>query len=439
MRLLSPLIAVAMFLWTATAGAQTEIAYGWSVHASEAQAAAEAGSMLKKGLTRAPNFVILLATSGYSSPKVLLDEVREELGNPKLFGFTSYRGVFTPDGVHVGEKGASLAILGFATSDYAIGAGVGRLAREDLFDMGLLRDANPEAVAKATREAIAAARAQAGQAEDATPALILLSSQPGTEELVLDEVKRVFGDKVPLFGGSSNKNDFTFGPVFANDRVSEKGLAIALFFGKKTAGTHFHAGFAVTKRHGKVTRMAGPRVVAEIDGRPAFDVLNGWSGGALNHVDVSTSPVILRETSTHCFARRLDAAKGIDRIVSVVPTVARPDKSLEVGASFKVGDEIFYVEGTTRTLVERPSYVTTLAARNARIAEEAIAGALHTYCTAASWAVGEEEIQGIVPEITKALGGRPFIGAFSGGEQGLMPGKGYFQGNLMSSTVVFSK
>ena len=45
----------------------------------------------------------------------------------------------------------------------------------------------------------------------------------------------------------------------------------------------------------------------------------------------------------------------------------------------------------------------------------------------------------MVGEIHNVMGGKPFIGGFTAGEQGNIPGYGYFHGNLMSSMVVFSQ
>ena len=49
------------------------------------------------------------------------------------------------------------------------------------------------------------------------------------------------------------------------------------------------------------------------------------------------------------------------------------------------------------------------------------------------------ETSKMVGEIRKAMKGKSFIGGFVAGEQGNIPGYGYFHGNLMSSTVVFSQ
>ncbi len=71
-----------------------------------------------------------------------------------------------------------------------------------------------------------------------------------------------------------------------------------------------------------------------------------------------------------------------------------------------------------------------------------IAGGLHIYCGGAAKTLGLEadgETDKMVREIKKAMGGKPFIGGFTAGEQGNIPGYGYFHGNLMSSMVIFSE
>jgi len=71
-----------------------------------------------------------------------------------------------------------------------------------------------------------------------------------------------------------------------------------------------------------------------------------------------------------------------------------------------------------------------------------IAGGLYIYCAGAAKTLGlgaGDETSKMVGEIRKAIGGKSFIGGFTAGEQGNIPGYGYFHGNLMSSMVVFSQ
>jgi len=71
-----------------------------------------------------------------------------------------------------------------------------------------------------------------------------------------------------------------------------------------------------------------------------------------------------------------------------------------------------------------------------------VTGGLHIYCAGAAKTIGLEkggDTSKMVDELRKAMAGKPFIGGFTAGEQGNIPGFGFFHGNLMSSMVVFSK
>ena len=79
---------------------------------------------------------------------------------------------------------------------------------------------------------------------------------------------------------------------------------------------------------------------------------------------------------------------------------------------------------------------------NGKIKMKEIVGGLHIYCAGAAKTLGlgqGDDTDKMVDEIRKAMGGNSFIGGFVAGEQGNIPGYGFFHGNLMSSMVVFSK
>ncbi len=69
-----------------------------------------------------------------------------------------------------------------------------------------------------------------------------------------------------------------------------------------------------------------------------------------------------------------------------------------------------------------------------------MAGGLHIYCAGAAKTLGLEKdgaTDKMIRDISKAMNEKSFIGGFTAGEQGTIPGYGFFHGNLMSSMVVF--
>ena len=64
------------------------------------------------------------------------------------------------------------------------------------------------------------------------------------------------------------------------------------------------------------------------------------------------------------------------------------------------------------------------------------------YCKGAAYvgmAGNEADLAEMVTLLRGRAYGRPFIGSFSGGEQGSHEGIGLFLGNFMNSTAVFAK
>ena len=69
-------------------------------------------------------------------------------------------------------------------------------------------------------------------------------------------------------------------------------------------------------------------------------------------------------------------------------------------------------------------------------ATEDAAGALVIYCAGCMLAV-QDRMDDVVAEARDALGGKPFLGAFTFGEQGCFVGGENRNGNLMIATLVF--
>ena len=93
--------------------------------------------------------------------------------------------------------------------------------------------------------------------------------------------------------------------------------------------------------------------------------------------------------------------------------------------------------GTIESLVARAANVAHEALRAAELTADQIAGALVIYCAGCMLTVGDA-MPGVVEGLTQALGQKPFIGAFTFGEEGYSATCSR-HGNLMISVVVFEK
>jgi hypothetical protein len=218
------------------------------------------------------------------------------------------------------------------------------------------------------------------------------------------------------------------------------GLIVGLVYSEAKIGASFYSGFVGKKKSGKITAGSG-RMLKGIEGRPAQDVYREWADGYFDNIDCSKQSVLVMSNGVCPLAKAIQLPSGQMRYIPVRPWRFNPDGSLDMGGDIHNGDTIYYVEGNKRALRERAGAVVTDAMISARIKTADVAGGLHIYCAGAAKTLGlgeGEETGQMVSEIQKAMKGKPFIGGFTAGEQGTIPGYGYFHGNLMSSMVVFS-
>ena len=94
------------------------------------------------------------------------------------------------------------------------------------------------------------------------------------------------------------------------------------------------------------------------------------------------------------------------------------------------------MEGTEDNLVHRAPRVAENALEMARLDKQHISGALVIYCAGCMLTV-QERMTEVADGLREALGGKPFLGTFTFGEQGCFIGGSNHHGNLMISVVVF--
>ena len=402
------------------------VGYGWSTEDDPRKAATEAVAMMEGQMEgRSPDWVVLFSTVGYDSEEVL-QEVRDLLGDGvKIYGGTSCLGVMTEDGFHIGEVG-SLAILGVASD--MIQFGVGGVEFDEVVS-----------VREQGRRAILEAIADAGRTPEDRPRIVLMTGSPGEEEEILEGIADVIGKGVPVIGGSSADNEIVGEwRQYANDQVYSNGVVLTVIYTDLKLGWAYEMGYLRTEKQG-VTTKAEDRVIYEIDNCPAAVVYNEWLGGALDDV-LETGGNILSRTTFYPLAKVVRGAAGETYYISIHPlSIELPERSLTVFADVPEGTELSLFHGNWELLLNR-AYTTPMQARaRGEISIEEAGFAIFTYCAGTMLAIPEDERPKMPLLIKNVMGETPFIGTFTFGEQGFLPGVGNVHGNLASSMVVLSK
>lgn len=431
--LLSVMVLILGAAFSSECNAAVKVGYGWSVNSDETKAVNEALVMLRKSVKN-PNFVFILNESAYDD-NVVIKALNNSLKNAKIFGYEVSFAVFTQEGIHRGEKG-SLALMGIEAKEWAIGVG----------GIDMSAAVKVDDIQKTATKAIETAIQNAGKKRGDVPSVVLLAPTKLKEEPILDAIQAMFGKDVKVMGGTPGSP-----MVFANDQVIDKGFALAVLYANTKVGVGYHSGVQTgirmdKKLSGVVTAMGkDSRTLKEIDGRPAFDVYNEWSEGRFDYIDIKNlkEPFAIWKTSgRNPLVKKYDLGDGKFGTNVTVPIKVLPDHSIIVGTDHKVGETLYYAVGIKKAYIKRAGAIVKLALVNGKIKKKNLIGGIHAYCRGAAFGqLGKEvsKLEPLVGETKKEMNGMPFIGGFTAGEQGNIPGHGCFHGNLSSSMVVFSE
>lgn len=282
------------------------------------------------------------------------------------------------------------------------------------------------------------------------PELVWVFQTPGREEDVIEGLRNVLGDACPIIGGSAADNTVEgnwqqIGP----SGVYSDGLAIAVLFPSGGIGFAFQGGYepigpsgVVTRVHysatgpsGIVTRSSG-REILEIDGRPAAEIYNEWTGNRLSG-KIGTSSTILTDTTMCPIAVDAGAIEGISHYLLIHPEAVTPAGGLKIFASLEEGVRVHSMSGDRDRLVERAGRVAREAAALLPGGPESLAGGLVVYCAGCMLAVGDE-MPSVAAGVADSFEGKPFLGCFTFGEQGLLVDRNV-HGNLMISAIAFGQ
>lgn len=270
-----------------------------------------------------------------------------------------------------------------------------------------------------------------------TPELIWLSCTPGVEEDVIAGIETVVGTEVPIIGGSAADNSVS-GDWFVFDHRSKTsaGVIVSVMFPSAPVSFAYHNGYAPTNKTGAVTKVEGRRVL-EIDHRPALDVYLEWTDNAVSVTgDPDEMQSILSESTLWPLGRKVTELGGVSSFLLAHPAAASPSGAMDLFATVEEGEVLTQMTGTESSLIERAGRVASLARSTGSMENAPISGALMVYCGGCMLSV-RNRLEEVVGGVTDSLGGAPFLGTFTFGEQGRILGAGNRHGNLMISCIVF--
>jgi hypothetical protein len=405
---------------------------GWSSHTLEELAVSEAVNRMLASV-RNPAFAMVFNTASYdtfSIHKYLMNR----LGNSKLFGMNSYQYVITNDGFHGGEQGA-IGLLGLETEKLIIGTAVGELT-------------DPFQTAALTEKVVLEAMREAGKTKADKPLQVFVGCANTPEERVVEVLTAILGTDVPINGGTSADNKLNKGVEFVYDeaKIVGRGIAIAMLYAKESApvrlGNAFISGYAGTKKMGEVTGIREftgehSRVIETIDGKPAGEVYNEWTGFLITQ-QLKTGASIFAEGHMYPLSVIKDF-QGKKQYLTICPGSVDPRTGgLFVFAQPNLHDKVVYTEGSVDALIKRISPTIKDALVNGEVKIKELAGAYIIYCRGAYGALGDRYAE-IYTEAKTVMQDKPFLMGLTAGEIGHIPGHGSFHGNLMTTAVIFSE
>jgi hypothetical protein len=386
------------------------------------RAVQQAHAALLRELGGAPHW--LLVQSSVRHPAADLQRAIAALDVPAIHGSSSCLGVMTQAGPLV--DGPSLALFGLRDDDgsFGVGAATPNEVVEAVDAAGV--------AALALHRAIAAAGRQ-GEA----PALVWLTAAPGQEEACIAGLELVLGREVPVVGGSA-ADDAVAGGWYQLTREGHHtdAVVVSALFPAGRVVSAFQSGYTPTTTRGLVTRARG-RTLIEIDGEPAARVYDAWTDGAIAGA-LAAGGSVLASTTLFPLGRRVGDVGGVPYYRLAHPATVHADGSIDLFADIAEGDELVLMQGDVEALVSRAGRVAADARALARLAPSDVAGSLVIFCAGCMLTV-RDRLEQVVVGLREGLGGAPFLGSFTFGEQGCFVGGENRHGNLMISVTVFAR
>ena len=367
-------------------------------------------------LPNSPAFVILVATVQVSSQALRLAAVAR-FPDTCIHIATSCLGAMTESEIHL--EGPIVVAAAFTDDEGAYGtAAAAQVSGEE---------------AQLATSLLERAQLDADRPGE-LPALVWLNAAPGTEEAIISALDRHFDGQVPIYGGSSADNDIS-GQWWVSDStgVIPNGVVLSVLYPEAEVLHAFHSGYEPTAKSGRVTKANG-RVLVEIDGRPAANVYNEWTQGAMDaHLNGAN---ILGASTMYPLAVEVGRVNGVPYHRLIHPETIRNDGAITLFAEAQTGTQLMLMRGEESSLLTRAGRVAKAAIASDDGGLEDLAGGFVVYCAGCMLSV-QSKMKEVHTSLTDTLPNIPFLGQFSFGEQGTFPNGETCHGNLMISTVLF--
>ncbi len=384
------------------------------------QEAAEATKKILKGSK--VQYAMVTTSVGYDHQKMLSTLKKEYGRNVKIWGLTSYKGVMTREGW---QKGKGLSLMAFSSEKMKIGVGSAEIGEDPKLS---------------GEKAVISAIKDAGKTLSDQPKLVLMTSAFGHEEKLLEGIERVVGKDARIFGGASGDDDLSGQwRQLSTDRVYHNGVVVTVFYTGLKIGYMFGngVGYNPTTKKGIVTKAKG-RTIYEIDNKPAGVVYNQWLDNTIAD-KVKNGGSLMFEGILDPLTQTIKSSTGTTFNLTIhAIEVKKEDKSLVALACTEVGQEISLLHGSPETHFNRPPIIAVMSRTAGHIGPDEIAGTFFI-CCACTHMVLEDKVGGFIPMVNQVLNNAPFLGAFTFGEQGYIPGVGHRHQNLITSMIVFGK
>jgi hypothetical protein len=392
-----------------------EIASSFNTSSDTVKALKDAYADLENKLGGSPTWMAVHGT--FQHPGEVITTTLQTLAPGVPFqGGTSCLGIMTEAGFH-SDEGVSLGLLGIRDPEGVYGVGHAESKTHSRYT-GL------EAITNALQSA----------QRDTPPALVWITCAPGDEEGILAGVEeKLAGANVPIIGGSAADNSVE-GNWYqvTNGQVMHDGVVVTAMYPSKPIHYAFDNSYTPTAHNGIITKASG-RVVYEINRRPAADVYNEWTDGLIaDHLDGGN---ILALSTLRPLGREAMWTRGTTLYQLSHPEAVLENRALSLFTRAESGERIVLMDGSAWDLVHRIDRITSKAVPTQGAQ---IAGALIIYCAGCMLAV-QNETQTLAQRFREALGGQPFLGLFTFGEQGCALLGENSHANLMMSIVVFQK
>lgn len=416
-----------------------ESSVGWSTNSNFKEAVSEAvfDARTKLG-EKNPTFAYVIYVSNDQHEEII-EAVRNQIEpGVKIFGATSNL-ILTNDGI-IEPKDFAIGVLLVASRTIEVGIG-----SVDLEKMSTPEESGKVAIEKAIEDS--------GKDPGTTPDMVLYmgTTKRGEENQIMAGIAEVIGKDVPVVGGNSED----FGPKldnnwrqFTHEETYSTGLIVAAIYTENKVGWGFDSTFKLTDKKGIVTKSDGFRIV-EIDNRPALEVYNDWVDGEFYNKLIAGDFQSDEEAVDFTLVKQFTLMNPIAKIVrgesgqmghfatSPIPDEQDiKDKTISVYAQVVTGDEISLYRGTWETAMNRVESIPKDAQLRGDLNKGEGVFAVMAFCNGLKTILPAEEFQKVPAITSEVLGGVPFIGAITAGEQGPMPGIGNVNANIVESVVI---